>query len=162
MSTLSKACFKCGQVKPLPAFYKHKQMADGYLNKCKECARSDARAIRERRIDYWRARDRERGSRQTPEFRRKYYEENKDKIAISRKKWREANKQKRKASNAVNNAVRDGKLIKQPCERCGATDNVHGHHEDYNKPLAVVWLCPVHHGERHKEINEAMRSAAAT
>lgn len=52
------------------------------------------------------------------------------------------------ARNAVASAVKGGRLIRQPCEVCGAA-KVEGHHDDYSKPLAVRWLCPTHHDEHH-------------
>lgn len=53
------------------------------------------------------------------------------------------------ATHIVNNAVSSGKIKKQPCEVCGA-ELVEAHHDDYNKPLEVRWLCKKHHTEWHR------------
>lgn len=36
-----------------------------------------------------------------------------------------------------------------PCSVCGATRG-EAHHDDYSKPLDVVWLCRTHHWARHR------------
>src|SRR5437870_4330027 len=57
--------------------------------------------------------------------------------------------EQRKRSNArayLHVYIKRGKIIKQPCEIC-QNPNVKSHHEDYDKPLQVRWLCPGHHQE---------------
>lgn len=71
------------------------------------------------------------------------------------KAWRQRNPEKTKAHWTVQNALRNGKLIKQPCEICGK-DKTHAHHDDYSQPLCVKWLChtchvDTHHPHRHKQ-----------
>lgn len=63
-------------------------------------------------------------------------------------------------------AIMRGKLIPQPCEVCGSfrrlsdgRREVHGHHDDYNKPLEVRWLCGQHHREWHANNSPIRRSA---
>lgn len=52
---------------------------------------------------------------------------------------------------AVGKARREGILIPLPCAVCGSPNSV-AHHEDYSKPLEVVWLCQKHHVARHRKL----------
>ena len=59
--------------------------------------------------------------------------------------------EKEKARYLVHKAVKKGVLVKKPCIVCNEK-KTEGHHEDYSKPLDVVWLCATHHNERHRII----------
>jgi hypothetical protein len=61
-------------------------------------------------------------------------------------RWRENNPEGRRAHNAANAAVREGKLERKTlCEGCGLPKRLEKHHPDYSRPLLVVWLCkPCH------------------
>ena len=136
-----KTCFKCEKTKPLTEFYKHPQMADGRVNKCKECNKKDVRENRKNKVEYYREYDKRRGNRQTKEYRDWY---------------RATYPRKCSARTAVGNAVRDGYLFPQPCEECGNVDNIHAHHDDYSKQLDVRWLCAACHKAWHMENGEGL------
>ena len=54
-----------------------------------------------------------------------------------------------KARSMVNHAIRDGELVRKPCEICGE-EKAQAHHDDYNYPLNVRWLCIKCHNEWHR------------
>jgi hypothetical protein len=130
---MSKKCFKCGFLKELNEFYKHKQMPDGHVNKCKTCNKEDVAIHRIKNIEKIREYDRNRGNRQGYEYVKGY---------------REAYPNKYRATTMVNNAVRKKQLFPQPCEVCLAAKTV-AHHDDYLKPLNVRWMCQAHHKQWH-------------
>jgi ribosomal protein S27AE len=134
-----KVCIKCGLVKPLTEFYAHKHMADGYLNKCKMCFKVDVR------INYRKNRD----HYQEYEKSRRLSAKRKARAVENCKSFRMLNPEKAYAHNVVNEAKRYGKLKKMPCEICGSK-NVVAHHDDYAKPLDVIWLCHRHHSWIHQ------------
>src|SRR5690349_7922719 len=137
---MSKPCCKCGEVKPLDAFYRHPMMADGHLNKCIECAKADARSTRAARLEYYQAYDRSRAKQPHRVAQRKDY------AKANPRPRPEADPLKRAARVALGNAVRDGRVKKAPeCEVCSISGDLHGHHEDYSKPLEVIWVCSACH-----------------
>ena len=56
------------------------------------------------------------------------------------------------ARKKLNRAVFAGRIIKPDiCEICGELSLIiHGHHEDYDKPLDVLWVCPGCHTDIHR------------
>lgn len=40
------------------------------------------------------------------------------------------------------------KLPLKPCIKCG-NPKTHRHHPDINKPMVIVYLCPLHHKQEH-------------
>ena len=108
-----KTCFKCGLEQDLSEFYKHAQMKDGHINKCKTCAKSDSRQHGSN-TEY----DRRRNKLPHRVAARAAYQKTEAGKASqnkSKKKYIDKNPVKRKAHQMVSNAVRDKKLFKEPC-----------------------------------------------
>ena len=159
-----KQCKKCLETKPLARFPKVAKMKDGYLNHCKDCKNTKAKALR----------------KENPEHYYKWYRENadlvKERAAIYRAKtrpaqlereraWNAANKEvlserqrkyrakdshKFAARSSINVAIKLGNLVRPfNCSECHKFCTPDGHHDDYSKPLEVRWLCRQCHVAHH-------------
>lgn len=160
----TKPCIKCLQEKPLTEFYKHSKMADGHLNKCKECTKSDVKKHRSENLERIREYDRSRGrfphrvaaraAYQLTDAYRKIHAE-------STKKWKAHHPDRRRAANILNSAIRDKKVFAWPVCAVPAccTESPQAHHADYSRPLDVVWLCAKHHAQAHKMARELLRQS---
>jgi hypothetical protein len=135
-----KTCFKCLEELPLIGFYKHREMADGHVNKCKECTKKDVINNRVKNIEYYRKYDRDRGCRVKPGYTKWYRDKYPNKYL---------------ATTMVGNALKAKKLFQEPCGVCGSEKRAHAHHDDYAKPLNVRWLCAAHHRQWHVKNGEA-------
>lgn len=126
----------CKQEKPITEFYKDANRYDGIGQKCKICSREFSRSKRLRNPETYK------------KMAKRCYEKNKEKRLEYHRKWRETNKYKTDAHLLVRNAMKKGELERKPCIECGSL-NSDAHHEDYNKPLDVIWLCRIHHIRHH-------------
>ena len=137
----TKICCACQKIKM--ALYNKSSI--GKL-KHKEWAKKDKlinpekwRAKRKRGVDKFR------NSPQGKEYFKKRYES-----------LRVNSPEKIKAHNALNYAVLHNEIQKPDC--CSVClkktekRNLIGHHEDYSKPLVVVWVCRLCHYNKHHEI----------
>ena len=131
-----KTCIVCNKEKQLYKFHKKSNSTDGHQPKCKDCEKD-------------------------------YYVENRDELLARSRIYSQSAKGKKTIKRAgdirrkrhplrisaykkVDWAVKMGTLIKQPCEKCGSPSDIQAHHEDYNKPLDVVWLCRDCHFKLHR------------
>lgn len=55
---------------------------------------------------------------------------------------------RKKARNAISIRLKRGTMTRGDCAMCGLPD-AQAHHNDYERPLDVVWLCEEHHTVIH-------------
>jgi len=151
-------CKSCEREKIAADFYASN------LSNCKECVKEKVRKNREEKSDYYRAYDRKRYRDQPHRKEAARRSAMSDAGLKSKARAAERSKreepQKRKARHAVSNAIRDGKLARGvECYFCGSADRLHAHHEDYDHPLDVVWLCSSCHGKLHTIKGDFRRAA---
>ncbi len=134
----TKVCLDCGVRRMAKSFSPHGRRLGGLNVVCRKCqeirtavvkARAKARAAA---YDKIRSKDKSR----------------KLAMAKGKREWRLRFPERKRAHYLLGNAVRDGRIIKQPCRKCGSKKS-EAHHPDYMKPLDVEWLCLKHHREGH-------------
>lgn len=136
---MKKTCSQCGKRKQKSEFGVRKASADGLTASCKKClkARDQARYEKERDVRL---------------ARNKAYAQGpgKEKTEAAKRAWIARNQDKRAAHVILGNALRDGRIVRCPCEDCGAKKS-QAHHDDYSKPLDVRWKCARCHAKHHRE-----------
>ncbi len=176
---MKKLCKNCKNEKDSTDFYKDYRVVDGLYAICKQCHQnkygcSNGQGKKQRVVkDYITSQIRR---QQMKVYFKEYYSKNKEyfrnrqrttyreKYLLSLENWRKNNPgyfeeyknkpgeyKKYQARQRLNQAVYKGKIIKYPCEICG-NEKSEAHHDDYNKPLDVKWLCKLHHEEYHVQL----------
>lgn len=141
---LAKICTQCKQNLPLDLFYRNCGTRDGRGVWCKLCEKNRDRSAYTTKYreteNYQRARIKYRSSERYHASLRKY-----------RLLTKRAFRHKERAREKVNYAVRTGAMSRpNSCSSCGKIRKIQAHHEDYNKPLVVIWLCSPCHSKAHE------------
>ena len=165
MFRTTKPCTYCREDKPLESFTRDKRTKDGRTSTCKSCNNLRAKAWQQSEGGQAKLKA-YKDSGATRRNRRRHYQRHKESIDLAAKtperrrrmlaavkRWRDKNKEKVKAYDAVRYRVRTGQMpppTALSCPDCGqqATDY---HHEDYAKPLDVIALCHSCHLIRHRK-----------
>lgn len=145
---LSKVCNKCLLKKEISLFCRHKKAKDGHNTICKICVQKRREEYRKENREHVRALERE------------YVERGiKKNDPLYHKNYREKYPKKFKAKVMILNAINRGAMKRETiCSKCNCSGLIHAHHDDYNYPLSVRWLCPLCHAAWHKENGEGKNS----
>lgn len=107
--------------------------------KCLEYGKKYRDENREKHLEWCREYQQKKRAERT-EYRKKYRATEKGKAATLKavQTYEAKNPDRKKAWNIAN------KISKKPCAVCGKT-GTHRHHPDINKPMEVIFLCPLCH-----------------
>lgn len=86
------------------------------------------------------------------EYTKRYRADNPEKLAGYLRSYRARYPEKDRAHAMVSMSIHRGKIKRQNCFVCDSP-KAHAHHEDYSRPLDLIWYCRRHHAARHREID---------
>jgi len=128
-----KRCWMCKRNLPLSGFNYSRQNLDGLTTYCRECGKEYKRENYEQQYGEYYER--------TCQYRREYPE-------------------RYRAYRKVHEAINRGDLVRpEVCSKCGASGTIVGHHDDYDRPLEVVWLCLQCDRQLHADLKRKKRKS---
>lgn len=92
---------------------------------------------------------------------KRWYEENKEHVRKVNAEWKRKNRKVANSHSLVAKHVKLGKLLRpKRCQKCKTDQGkMEAHHEDYDKPLEVVWLCFKCHKKIHGKLLDVSTNA---
>lgn len=157
----TKVCNRCGKRKTRTKFYPRKSCRNGLTEYCKPCTSlrvKERNATAERRavVRAYNIRTRERRS----ERNRAWRAANIAKLHLKAKAKRSEHPEQWRAHHRVRVALRNG-ILKRPntCSVCAGAGRIEAHHDDYDRPLDVRWLCQSCH--RHADADRRAKEMLA-
>jgi hypothetical protein len=133
---MNKICSKCKEEKSIKQFYKYK--SDYILPYCITCKNEKTKKWKDRNREHLR------------EYKKEYDKEHRKEIREYCFHWRKKTKGYI-AHSKIQRALRKGKILKPDrCCSCKRIRKLYAHHQDYNKPFKIKWICARCHMDIHK------------
>lgn len=155
-----KICSRCHQEISLDNFYSDNRSLDGKQSACKFCQLKYQKEYRTNNEEL-KKHNRSIYAKKKKDIREKRRIEGKEQYKKFSEHYKFNSYKRRKekpgeveATRKLNVAINSGKIIRPSnCQKCGENIKVDGHHEDYNKPFEVTWLCRSCHLTLHRNEN---------
>lgn len=166
---MMKRCAKCRQAKPETGFNRHSGRPDGLQSYCRACSHEAERARRISDPEGSRARGRTRRLRRRSkcieesrvwrqenteavrEYDARYHQEHAEECRARSRRYDSQYPARAIARRRTRTARKNGGLIRPGiCTACRESCRPDAHHEDYSKPLDVLWLCHRCHQRLHR------------
>lgn len=140
---LWQRCYSCHRILSETEYHRDRMASYGIKGTCKQCAK--------------RKRDNDQQRQKKLAKKREYYRKNKDRWVGYRKRRKIVKYRSTKAIRArkiLNQAIIEGRVTKpkccSECLRPCPKILLHAHHDNYDRPYDVIWLCSSCHGKKHR------------